>query len=133
MLISAVITKTLSSLLKTAVSFKLHPRHWVAAGTVVTELHHFSTVKSTIGMGLLKLIWRNPNMFASGYENEVQENLVITGADKYRRLKGRDSRLDRIDDIKRKMDLQMDSKQLANKLHQTQVPPRSSRRPPPPL
>ena len=47
--------------------------------------------------------------------------LIVTGANKWRRLKGRDRRLDRIDDVKRKMDWAMDEKQLLSRLQSTQV------------
>lgn len=56
--------------------------------------------------------------------NDLHVALIVTGANKWRRMKGRDRRLDRIDDVKRKIDWAMDEKQLLSKLQQTQVPPR---------
>src|SRR5207253_2908409 len=48
-------------------------------------------------------------------------SLLLTGANKWRRVKGRDKRLDRLDDIKMKIDLGMDDVTFQNRLKETQV------------
>jgi hypothetical protein len=48
-------------------------------------------------------------------------SLLLTGANKWRRVKGRDKRLDRLDAIKMKMDLNMDELTFQNKMKDTQV------------
>ncbi len=47
--------------------------------------------------------------------------MVTSGASRYRRLKGRDRKLDRIDDVRAKVDYSMEPSQFMQKLQQTQV------------
>lgn len=46
---------------------------------------------------------------------------LITGANKWRRARGRDKRLDRLDDIKRKIDSQMDEATFLNEIKESLV------------
>ncbi|KAL6058320.1 Cytosolic regulator of adenylyl cyclase [Balamuthia mandrillaris] len=92
--------QTLPSLVSHAVSFTVHPRLRCRASAMVANLHQISHNKRS----------------ASLYDS-----YLVTGANKWRRLKGSDRRLDRIDDVKRKFDLKMDEAQLQYKLRQTQV------------
>lgn len=48
-------------------------------------------------------------------------SLIVTGANKWKRLKGRDKRLDRMDEVKLKIDFGMDIDQLKNKIQESQV------------
>jgi hypothetical protein len=48
-------------------------------------------------------------------------SVVTSGASRYRRLKGRDRKLDRIDDVRAKVDYSMEPSQFMQKLQQTQV------------
>jgi hypothetical protein len=57
---------------------------------------------------------------ASSYD-ELHLSLIVTGANKWKRVKGRDRRLDRMDEVKIKIDFQMDFDQLKNKIQETQV------------
>eukprot|EP01087_Luapelamoeba_hula_P013098 TRINITY_DN3724_c1_g1_i3.p1 TRINITY_DN3724_c1_g1~~TRINITY_DN3724_c1_g1_i3.p1 ORF type:complete len:982 (+),score=144.33 TRINITY_DN3724_c1_g1_i3:348-3293(+) len=95
--------QTLPSLVSTAVTFALHDQERVGASHMVANLHHLAHLKSRTQQG------------------QPQGSLTVTGANKWRRIKGRDKRLDKVDDIKKKMDFSIDEKQLLVKLQQTQV------------
>jgi rapamycin-insensitive companion of mTOR len=95
--------QTLPTLISHAVSFTLQRGIRASASGLVRNLHQFSHIKGE-----------------SSYF-DFHLSLIVTGANKWRRLKGRDRRLDRIDDVKRKIDWGMDDRQLLAKLQQTQI------------
>lgn len=73
------------------------------ASSMITNLHQYHHLKHT----------------SSFYDFHL--SLIVTGANKWKRVKGRDRRLDRMDEVKMKMDFQMDFDQLKNKIQETQV------------
>eukprot|EP01132_Coremiostelium_polycephalum_P001142 gene1142-1449_t len=95
--------QTLPSLVNSAISFRLDPRLRSKSSTMVTNLHSYSHIKAT------------NNSFDSSLA------IVLTGANKWRRIKGQDRRLDKIDDVKMKMDWAMDDAQFQQKIKDTQV------------
>jgi len=70
---------------------------------MVTNLHNYSHIKGTSGSAA-----------AAGISN-------ITGANKWRRLKGIDHRLDRIEEVKMKMDWKMEEPVLVAKIRESSV------------
>ncbi|KYR02655.1 cytosolic regulator of adenylyl cyclase [Tieghemostelium lacteum] len=95
--------QTLPSLVNSAISFRMDPRVRSKSSTMVTNLHSFSHSKATYSL--------LDNSLAIG----------LTGANKWRRVKGQDRRLDKIDDVKMKMDWHMDDAQFQQKVKDTQV------------
>ncbi|EGC39137.1 cytosolic regulator of adenylyl cyclase [Dictyostelium purpureum] len=95
--------QTLPSLVNSAISFRLDPRLRSSSNTMVTNLHSYSHNKSTTTL--------------------MDSTLAIglTGANKWRRIKGQDRRLDKVDDVKMKMDWHMDEAQFQQKIKDTQV------------
>ncbi|KAL6050423.1 Peptidyl-prolyl cis-trans isomerase fkbp11 [Balamuthia mandrillaris] len=95
--------QTLPNLISCSVSRAVHPSMRSNASTMVSNLHQFSHNRET----------------SNHYDFHL--SLIVTGANKWRRRKGMDKNLDRIDDVKRKIDWSMDENQLTAKLKQTQV------------
>ncbi|ELR24886.1 cytosolic regulator of adenylate cyclase [Acanthamoeba castellanii str. Neff] len=95
--------QTLPELMCSAVSFNLTRGVRMSASAMVGNLHQFSHIKGE----------------SSFFDFHL--SLIVTGANKWRRLKGRNRRLDRIDDVKKKIDWGMDDKQLLARLQQTQI------------
>jgi hypothetical protein len=95
--------QTLPSLMKYAITFTANAESRSNASSAVWFLHQYAHLKGTAGAS-------NSGMVTA-----------LTGANKWRRIKGRDRRLDRIDDVKHMMDVAMDDKQFQMKLQDTQV------------
>jgi len=95
--------QTLPSLVNSAISFRLDPRLRSRSSTMVTNLHSYSHIKSSVGI----------------FDSSMA--IGLTGANKWRRIKGQDRRLDKIDDVKMKMDWHMDDVQFQQKIKDTQV------------
>ncbi|KAN0036442.1 hypothetical protein ACTFIV_001735 [Dictyostelium citrinum] len=95
--------QTLPSLVNSAISFRLDPRLRSSSNTMVTNLHSYSHNKSSTTL--------------------MDSTLAIglTGANKWRRIKGQDRRLDKVDDVKMKMEWHMDDNQFQQKIKDTQV------------
>eukprot|EP01104_Vermistella_antarctica_P020383 TRINITY_DN869_c5_g1_i1.p1 TRINITY_DN869_c5_g1~~TRINITY_DN869_c5_g1_i1.p1 ORF type:complete len:770 (+),score=198.04 TRINITY_DN869_c5_g1_i1:303-2312(+) len=70
---------------------------------MVTNLHQYSHIKGT------------------SHTIDLPESVALTGANKWRRLKGFDRLLDRIDDVKMKMDVNMDEGAFRAKLQETGI------------
>ncbi|HLD77508.1 MAG TPA: hypothetical protein VJB16_00630, partial [archaeon] len=95
--------QTLPSLMKYAITFTANAESRSNASSAMWFLHQYAHLKGTAGAS-------NSGMVTA-----------LTGANKWRRIKGRDRRLDRIDDVKHMMDVAMDEKQFQMKLQDTQV------------
>jgi len=95
--------QTLPVLMEFAASFNLDPRLRSRASSMVTNLHQYHHLKHT----------------SSFYDFHLA--LIVTGANKWKRLKGRDKRQDKLDEVKMKIDFAMDVDQLKVKLNETQV------------
>eukprot|EP00008_Paramoeba_atlantica_P014423 CAMPEP_0201497148 /NCGR_PEP_ID=MMETSP0151_2-20130828/63951_1 /ASSEMBLY_ACC=CAM_ASM_000257 /TAXON_ID=200890 /ORGANISM="Paramoeba atlantica, Strain 621/1 / CCAP 1560/9" /LENGTH=173 /DNA_ID=CAMNT_0047887571 /DNA_START=41 /DNA_END=559 /DNA_ORIENTATION=- len=74
--------QTLEELVKRALKFKGDPQRRSRASTMITNLHYFFKTNSTVSETPL-------------------------GASRYKRVRGQDKRLDRLDDVKKKIDLRM--------------------------
>ncbi|EFA85310.1 cytosolic regulator of adenylyl cyclase [Heterostelium album PN500] len=74
--------QTLPALVNSAITFRLDPRLRSRSSTMVTNLHSYSHIKAS--------------------NNSVDHSVLIglTGADKWRRIRGQDRRLDKVDAIK---------------------------------
>jgi len=90
-------------LVEYAASFTLDPRIRSHASSMITNLHQYHHSKHT----------------SSFYDFHL--SLIVTGAKKWKRLKGRDRRLDRMDEIKLKIDFAMDFDELKNKIMESQI------------
>ncbi|GAM19472.1 hypothetical protein SAMD00019534_026470 [Acytostelium subglobosum LB1] len=95
--------QTLPAIVNSAISFRLDPRLRSRSSTMVTNLHSYSHIKAS--------------------SNSVDQSVLIglTGADKWRRVRGQDRRLDKVDAIKVRMDYQMDDMHFQAKIKDTQV------------
>eukprot|EP01114_Cavostelium_apophysatum_P016624 TRINITY_DN4775_c0_g1_i1.p1 TRINITY_DN4775_c0_g1~~TRINITY_DN4775_c0_g1_i1.p1 ORF type:complete len:1113 (-),score=304.93 TRINITY_DN4775_c0_g1_i1:63-3401(-) len=95
--------QTLPILMEYAASFTLDPRLRSRASSMVTNLHQYHHMKHN----------------SSFYDFHLA--LIVTGANKWKRLKGRDKSKDKLDQVKMKMDFAMDVDQLKNKIQESQV------------
>jgi len=95
--------QTLPKLVEYAASFSLDPRLRSRASSMLTNLHQYHHSKHT----------------SSFYDFHL--SLIVSGANKWKRMRGRDRRLDRLDEVKLKMDSAMDLDQLKNKIQESQV------------
>mmetsp|Transcript_15192 Transcript_15192/g.45499 ORF Transcript_15192/g.45499 Transcript_15192/m.45499 type:complete len:1087 (+) Transcript_15192:76-3336(+) len=96
--------QTLPILVNHATSMELDPRFRSRASSMVSHLHQYSHIKET-----------------SQCQEEYHTSLLVTGANKWRRVKGVDRRLDRLDDVKMKIEYKMDEGTLKAKLVETNV------------
>lgn len=95
--------KALPVLLKYAASQKLGPILRSRSSAMITNLHQYHHLKHTI----------------SFYDFHL--SLIVLGANKHKQMKGRDRRLDRIRDVKMKLDYDMDVEQLKNRIQESNV------------
>jgi len=98
--------QTLPTLMNLAISFNSQASKRCKASAMVSELHQFAHIKGS----------------HDSEENDTEQlSMIVTGAGKWRRVKGNDRRLDRIDDIKRKMDWDMDTQEVLDRIQRTEV------------
>ncbi len=71
---------------------------------MVTNLHQYHHLKHS-----------------SSFTSDFHLSLIVTGANKWKRMKGRDRRLDRMDEVRMKIDFAMDMEQFRAKIQESQV------------
>jgi len=90
--------QTLQELVNRSLSFSTDPQRRSRASTMVTNLHHFSQDTNIKGGNITALA------------------NTVTGANRFKRVRGQDRRLDRLDDVKRKIDWRMDTADFRQKM-----------------
>jgi len=95
--------QTLPTLVRSAVSFSLDPRLRSRASTMVTNLNHYAHMKGSAA----------PTTPATAQ--------LVSGASRLRRIKGRDRRLDRLEDVKLQIDWNLDDAAFQGKLRETNL------------
>lgn len=98
--------QTLSHLVSNAVSSATDPGLRSRATSLVSKLDQYMHIKEA-------------QRESSAFDSDV--SLVVSGASKWRRMKGKDKRLDRIETVKLKIDHKMDSEQLRWHITNTNV------------
>jgi rapamycin-insensitive companion of mTOR len=97
--------QSLARLVQQAASFGVDPRLRSRASSMISNLHQYMHMKET--------------EVSSTFDFHAA--LLVSGANKWRRLKGKDRRLDRIEEVKLKLDWRMDESTLRAKMAATNV------------
>jgi len=99
--------QSLPNLVSQAGSFSNDSSIRSRASSTISNLHQYMHMKET-------------NMSCSS-SLDFHTSLLVSGASKWRRMKGKDRRLDRLDDVKMKIDWKMDEKVFFQKVSDTGV------------